>query len=416
VCYQTAYLKANWPAEFMAALISSEIGNFDKMPGFIQEAQAMDIAVLPPDVNSSGERFRPVETGIRYGLAGIKGVGAGAARAVAAERAANGPFTSLTDFCSRVDSQAVNRKAIESLAQCGAFDALGMHRARIFNGIDFAMARAAERQRDRESGQGSLFDLLDDSGPAADTSAGDDVDFPECECWHANEQLAHERALLGIYMSGHPLAQVKTLVQRYQLHAPEQVATLAEHTVTRVAGIAAVVTRKVTKKRENMAILRLEGLEGAVEVVVFPETYARYGDRLITDAVLLVCGTVSFKGEQVSLQAAEIHPIDEAAKHFTRDVRIHITPAQAHSHLPEVRDIIKLHPGETPVIIGVCFPTGEKVFCETDRLFRVNPGQDFVHAVEHVLGEDTVYVNVSPDPLRFPDESGNRRFRRQAAG
>ncbi len=413
VCYQTAYLKANWPAEFMAALISSEIGNFDKMPGFIQEAQAMDLPVLPPDVNSGGERFRPVKAGIRYGLAGIKGVGAGAARAIAAERAANGPFDSLIDFCARIDTQTVNRKAIESLAQCGAFDSLGMHRARLFNGIDFAMARAAEHQRDRESGQGSLFDLMDDSATPADH---DEADFPECAPWHENEMLAGERDLLGIYMSGHPLTQHQEMIRRYQLHTLAQLPELPDRTPTRVIGIASAVTRKLTKKKENMAIIRLEDLEGALEVVVFSDVYNRHSDRLVADSVIMVCGTVSFRNDQFSLQAVEIHPIEEVPKHFSREVRIHITQAQAHKVLPAVRDTVKLHPGDVPVIIGLCFPSGEKVFCETDRTFRVLPDHALLHELEHILGEDTVFVSVSPEPFKFPQEANGRQRRDRAYG
>ncbi len=410
VCYQTAYLKANYPAEFMCALISSEIGNFDKMPGFIREAQDMGLAVLPPDVNASGVRFRPTPEGIRYGLAGIKGVGEGAAAAIAAERKARGRFTGLVDFCARIDTQTVNKKALESLARAGAMDSLGQHRARLFNGIEFGMARAASNLRDRQSGQRNLFDLVA-AGPAQ-ASASDD-EAPDCPPWRETEMLAAERELLGIYMSGHPLTEYADMLRQYRLHTIAELATLDDRTRTRIGGIASTVVRKVTKKKENMAVVTLEDLDGSTEVVVFPEAYARCGDQLVQDAALLIGGEVSRRENQVSLQAMEVFRLDDAPRQFAQHASVHVTQAQVAGRLDAVRQILRLHPGSVPVFVCLTFPSGEKVYCDTDATFRVDPNRDFIAAIEHELGENTVYVKVSREPLKTPPKA--RKWERPAA-
>ncbi|MDA1043738.1 MAG: DNA polymerase III subunit alpha, partial [Verrucomicrobia bacterium] len=213
VCYQTAYLKANYPTEFMCALLSSEIGNFDKIPTFINEAVEMGLNILRPDVSRSGVRFLPEDGNIRYGMAGIKNVGTGAAEEILRAREKDGAFDSLIGLISRVESQNVNKKALESLARSGACDGLGGHRAQLFNGVDFAMTRAAETIKDRRSGQGSLFDLLDEA-PSQDLKA----ELPDCPRWHESYLLSCEKELLGTYLSGHPLSQHSKVLEKFALH------------------------------------------------------------------------------------------------------------------------------------------------------------------------------------------------------
>jgi len=411
VCYQTAYLKANYPAEFMCALISSEIGNFDKMPGFIREAEEMGLKVLPPHVNHSGTRFIPEGKAIRYGLACIKNVGEAATDCIIAERRKNGSFASLLDFCARIGTQEVNRKVIESLARCGALDMQEMHRARLFNGIDFAMTRSATSRRDLQSGQGSLFDLLGGDTPAAT----DADDFPDCPEWHQNELLAAERELLGIYMSGHPLSQYEDTLRRYELCSIAALPDQAEGTMTRVGGLAASVVKKVTKNKDTMAILRLEDLEGGIEVVVFPETYQRYQSVIEQDAALLIAGRVSKKDESTSLQAVEIHPLEDAPKLFSKSVSIHITSAQLSGKLDRVKQIVQMNPGNVPLVICLLLPDGEKIIIHAEAGLSVTPGASMIHDIEHELGENTVFVHVNSQPLRNPEPKRSPRGNRPPA-
>jgi DNA polymerase-3 subunit alpha len=386
--YQTAYLKANYPAEFMAALISSEIGNFDKLPVFINEAITMDLEILPPDVNASRPRFMPKDNTIRFGLAGIKNVGTGAAQAILDERMANGPYSGMIDLCSRVDSSQLNKKAIESLVRAGAMDCFDMHRARIFNGIDFASARAASTLRDKRSGQGNLFDML--GTPEADVASDE---LPDCDPWHESELLAGERELLGIYMSGHPLTQYAPILTRYQTMTIEEMSNAEDHVPARIGGIISTVTRRVTKTtKESMAILLLEDLDGYTEVLVFPEAFQRYGVHVHEDAAVLVCGEVSRREEQPKLIAQEIYPLADAPRHFATKLSVHLPVSHMDAKLPRIRDMIKTHPGDTPVVICLQFAGGEKVFMDTDPTFKVLPEESLVHELQQEIGEDSVYV------------------------
>jgi len=411
IAYQTAYLKANYPPEFMSALISGEIGNFDKLPVFIKEANEMGIEILPPDVNESGKRFKPSGGAIRFGLAGIKNVGAGAAEALVAEREANGPYTGLVDFCSRVDPQALNRKVLESLVRCGAFDSIDTRRAKMFNGVAFAMARAADAIRDRKSGQGSLFSLMDgaDEAQAAE-------DLPDCEPWSQSEQLAAEKELLGVYMSGHPLAQYASLLERYRLCSIPDLGGLSDRTMTRIGGIVSNLVRRVTKAtKEPMAVARIEDMDGSVEVVVFPEPYQQYGVNLLPEAPVLVCGEVSLKEEAPRLMASEVYALSEAPRHFAERVSIHVPVASASDgKMEKIRDILRLHPGKTPVHICLQFPSGQRVFLNTGRTFRVIADQALVMQLQHEVGEDSVYVAVNSKPCLKPPSP--KRWRRRPNG
>ena len=390
VAYRTAFLKANYPSEFMAALMSSEMTNADKLPVFIGECKKMGMEILPPHVNQSASRFRPEGKAIRFGMTGVKNVGSAAVDAIVAEREQNGPFAGLLDFCSRLDSQLVNRRVIESLVRSGSFDCEEVHRARMFNGIGFAVSRATSAQRDNRSGQGSLFDILDE-GPLSD-----EKDLPDCEPWHENELLAAEKELLGFYISGHPLARHASLLERYQLCDIAGLADLPDHAGTRVGGIASRIDRKVTKKGQPMAIVELEGLDGSVQVLVFPEAYAKNAEYLQPDAPLMVCGEVRAE-EQIKIQADDICPLTDSPRHFAKRISIHIATAKLdEEELEKVKRLLAAHPGSVPVVICLQFPGGEKVFMDTDKSYKVMPDEELIRDIEQLIGEESVYVAVSP--------------------
>lgn len=396
--YQTAYLKANYPIEFMAALLSSEMGNTDKLPLLIAEAQEMGIQVLPPDVNESEVRFRPVENHIRFGLAGIKNVGVGAVEAMNKERDAHGPFVGLIDFCNRLDTGVANKKVLESLVKCGAFDFTTFSRGRLFHGIEFAMRRAAETQKDRRQGQGSLFELLE---PETSSTATDEL--PPADPWPPSQMLMAEKELLGFYISGHPLKEFEESLFRYRLASIKSLSELDHGAATRVGGLVTHYQKKITKKtQEPMAIFRLEGLEGSVETVAFPETFRNHGVHLREDAPVMVCGEVSqSENDRLKIIATEIYPLGEVHNHFTKQVSIHLSAAHLEdATLDQIKNSIRLHPGDIPVSIYLQFPSGEKVFMETDRQFTVAPTTQLVHELEHHLGENSVYVEINKNPYK----------------
>ncbi len=409
IAWQTAWLKAHYPEEFMAALISSEIGNTDKLPVFTAEAMEMVIKILPPDVNTSGVRFIPLEGAIRFGLAGIKNVGEGAAAGLVAEREKNGPFKGLVDFCSRVDLSSVNRKCLETLVRCGAFDSFGLHRARLFENVGMAISRGEAAQRDKRMGQRTLFALMDES----EKSESDDDQLPDCPKWHENELFNAEKELLGIYLSGHPLSQYESTLKRYRLSSIAGVVDLPKGTATRVGGLVAEVQKKVTKKDKSpMAILKIEGLEGFIEAVVFPEAYARYQSLITENAILMLCGTVDKEesgSEHVGkLITSEIYSMDAAPGLFSERVSIHLAAAnRKDGQLEKIKALIKAHPGRVPLVLRLLFPTGEEVTVKADSSCGVTPSRELIHALEHLLGEDSVYVAVRKAPLLNP-QSGRR--------
>lgn len=400
--YQTAYLKAHYPVEFMAALMTSEMGNTDKLPVLIEEARNMEIAVLPPDINESLLEFTPVVPyqsrhgrqyvgAIRFGLAGVKNVGAAAVEAILAERTAKGPFKGLIDFCERMDSQLVNRKIIESLIKCGSFDFTHISRGRLFRGLDTALARAGTARRDRRSGQGHLFGDSPEAGLLYDSS------LPEGAPWSTADMLAAERDLLGFYVSGHPLKEYEWILENFGFTRIANTSTVAPESIVRLGGMVTRLQRRTTRKtQENMATFRLEGIEGAVEVVVFPSVHKNCGVYLKEKAPVMVTGELHTQ-EGLRLKAAEIHPLHEAPQRLATAVYVRIPEAWVEQHrLAELKKVIGRCRGPTPLYFCIEFLHGEKVFTDTDRSHSVRVSEEFVRCLEHLLGEGSVYVEVKP--------------------
>ncbi len=410
IAYWTAYLKAHAPAEFMAALLSSEMGNPEKLPVFIQETRDMRLEVLGPDVNESEVRFKPLDGAVRFGLAGIKNVGVGVAERIVAERRENGSYNGLLDLCTRIDGRVVNRKALESLIRAGAFDGTGMHRARLFNAIDSALSRGSAAARDRRSGQGSLFGDVDES------ATDNDAEFPDVDPWPQSDLLRQEKELLGAYMSGHPLTQHADLLQRYRLSTVSALKELQEHQLTRIGGIVAGLDVKITRQKQAMAIIQLEDMDGSVEVVAFPEEFQRYRDCILKDAPLLVCGEVSMRDGKPKLTVQELYPLQDAPRHFAERLGVHLTAQTATGDtMGGIRKRLEAHPGLTPVVLCVNLPAGEKIFIEADRSLKVTPDESLLSELRHLLGENGVYVAVNTQPCKKPRRNGRREFNRRAS-
>lgn len=378
VTFQTAYLKANHPVEFMAAMLSSEMGNTDKLPVLVAESQKMGIQVLPPDVNESGLRFTPVHGSIRYGLAGVKGVGAAAVEAMMEEREANGPYTGFIDFCERLGNSAVNKKAIEALIKCGAFDFTGLTRGRLFAGIEPAMAYAASRRKDRAAGQFSLFDVM--SAEDADGLNMTDKDLPEGEPWPQKQMLAFEKELIGFYISGHPLLACQWTLEKYNLCTAEEFRGLPERTRTRIGGLVGNPRKIYTKPKQQdeaqqpMLFFQLETLDGSISVASYPSAYAKYSVYLQEDAAVMVCGTMrqDRMGTGAQLVVEEIYPLDEVPVRFTRCFSCHIhTGAWTEDKLRALQDVFRRHPGETPVNLCLLYPDNSKVYLRTGSNWKV---------------------------------------------
>jgi DNA polymerase-3 subunit alpha len=413
VSYQTAFLKAHYPAEFMCAQISSEIGNFDKLPGFVAEAGEMGLHVLPPDVNHSLDRFGPENGDVRFGLAGVKSVGEGAAQAIVAERKANGPFTGLVDFCQRVDPGLTNKRVLEALIKCGAMDGFGMHRARLFANIDFSVRRAADALEEKASGQGNLLDALgvEDAGSAAIDQLPDVPPWPEKEC------LSHERELLGIYITGHPLTRHRRVIKALQTFALSKANALSDNTDVRVAGMAASVTRRISKQsKEPWAVLVLDDGETSMEALVFSEAFKKFEGACVADQPVLVCGSLSKRDDQPKIIAREVYPLEDAPRHFCDKIIAGVAmDANALKRIAALRKLTDAYPGATPLFLCLFYPGKKRVLIQTGRSFLIDPAPEFIVAAEHLLGRDSLKFKAKKEIYREPRPE-RRWSRDRAAG
>jgi len=434
VAYQTAYLKANYPVEFLSAMMTNDMADTAKLSQYIAEARAMRIEVLPPDVNESQVTFAPAHRRagwqpaagsnadkspgelsageatavldnrapkevIRFGLAAIKGVGEIAVQSILKAREEGGRFTSLSDLCERVDTRTVNRKVLEALVKSGACDCFGETRATLWAQIDRTLARAANIVADRQRGQGSLFGMLQDKEPAMPESM---QKLPE---WPQHELLAAEKELLGFYVTGHPLTPHAPLIQKYCLHNTTALAQLPNRTLTRIGGLIAAVQHGISKKSgKPYSMVTLEDLDGSVQVLVMNENHDKFRELLELNKAILVVGEVNTGDDKPKIFPQEIMPLEDAPKKYTKQVHLrlhtaHLTP----DHVDLLCELACGFPGKCPLFLCLKRPTGEIVFIETHERFSVMPSVDFQKAADELFGEETYYVKVDTNvPERAP--------------
>jgi DNA polymerase III subunit alpha len=325
---QTAWLKARHPVEFMAALLSNELDNTDKIALFVAEAKAMGIFVLPPSVNESGGLFTVGKNSIRFGLSAIKNVGEGAVKLIIEARESGGPFRDLHDLCARVESRAMNKKLLESLVKSGACDDFGPNRAELLTHIDGALAQANAKARDRDAGQASLLDLLGPMEPAKKKAVnGNDADHaagtPE---WPLRERLQYEKELLGFYITGHPLDEYRADLGAFALHTVAQLKETEGEIDTRVCGLVSKVEVRTTQRdKKPWARVTFEDLTGALEVLVFPDNYAALSRPLNAGDIVVITGQLDRRDDQPKLRASQILWLQEAHDQLLRELVLNIS-------------------------------------------------------------------------------------------
>jgi len=317
IAYQTAYLKANYPVEYMTSVLTAFRENTEKVAGAIAECRRLGIEVLGPDVRYSHLDFTVEGERIRFGLLAIKNVGEGAIESIIEAREEGGPFRSLADLCARIDLRLVNRRVLESLIKVDALPSLG-HPAQLLLGLDDAMAYGQMKARDRETGQGSLFETLGADDAALEQPLPATTEAP------SRERLRWEKELLGLYLSDHPLGELATEMGRYVNAWSAEVAEPLDQQRVVVGGMVVAIRRVITRNRESMAVVTLEDLQGWVDVVVFPRTYAETGPTWREDAVLLVAGRVDHKGDETVVLADSVWTWEDAVaggpEAFAREV------------------------------------------------------------------------------------------------
>jgi DNA polymerase-3 subunit alpha len=389
VSYQTAYLKTHYPVEFMAALLTSEMGDTDKVIKNLADCRDKDIEVLAPDVNESGSNFTPVGDKIRFGLAGVKNVGEKAVEVILESRAKDGPFESLFDFCRRVDMAAVNRRVIESLIKCGAFDSTQVSRARMSGALDDAMKAGQVHQRDQASNQIDIFSMLGTPTKAA-KKAGES--YPAVAEWSQQEALAFEKEALGFYITGHPLDKYERMLKKITNGTVAALKERAQSGEFRLGGVVSALRLRNTKKGDRYGSFNLEDKTGFIEVIVWPETYKKSADLLGADDPIYVKGKMEVGEDRVQVIANEVTALAEAVKNpknavasaVAEKVDLYVREdAVSAEELVRLRDMLLDYPGKHTVYLHLRAPAVGETVIELPEQVRIAPSPE----LENLVGE-----------------------------
>jgi DNA polymerase-3 subunit alpha len=411
IAYMTAYLKAHYPVEFMAALLSSDIPgrNFKKKDSLVEhleDCQRMNIEVVPPDVNASGAEFTVPEGKICFALSAIKGCGTTAAEAIAREREADGPYRSLFDFCERLDSGTVNRTTLETLTKAGAFDSLGARRAQLLAAVDRAMQSGAAAAADRRSGQLGLFGDQQDQSEQPGTA-----DLPDVPEWDRREKLAKEKEVLGFYLSSHPLAEHREKLSTYCTHTSSEAAGLKPRSEVMLGGMLSAIKYAHTKNSRpgsptRYATFDLEDTAGTIRCILWPDQLVHYGHLIERDKIVVARGTVDKRpgSDEANLIVSELIALGDLDARCTRGVAVRLfEEGHEQGELEQLHEILRGYPGNCTVQLLICLRDGSRVCCTCDDL-RVAVSEEMRTRVDQLLG---------PGNLRLltvaPSAAGARR-------
>jgi len=387
LAYKTAYLKAHFPVDFLAATLSAETGSTDGIVKVIGDCVEAGVPVLPPDINESRKKFAAAGSAIRFGLAAIKGVGEQAAEAILEERE-NGRFASFTDFALRLDSRLVSKRTLDALISAGAFDSLGKNRATLAAASEKVVARAVRLREETELGQSSLF------GGAAEQDGMPSDAFPDEPDWSLEERLKGEKEVLGFYVTGHPLTRFTEEILRF---ADAKVADLPSRleTTVRLAGVLVNLKKQKIKKGVNegktMLKAALEDTTGSVPICIFASLYEKVGSWVCADLPVLVTGTPRESGPATELTVQEITPLEGIHERWARQMKIRVNLALAdEAVLARLKESLKSHPGTTPVSIRLFRPGEFEATLKTADSMRISPSPVLTSQIRALAGEDSV--------------------------
>ncbi len=384
VSYQTAYLKTHYPREFMAALLTSVINTKDKVPFYINECREMGIEILPPDINKSYAGFTATDEGIRFGLSAVRNVGEAAVESIQRVREETGEFKSFQDFCERIEIGFLNKRALESLIKSGAFDAMGYTRNHLLKTYDAVADICSAKRRRAQEGQFSLFDGGDTPDIDADLLEGQSfAELPK------DRLLAYEKEMLGLYVTDHPLMEVKDRLRKYIECDTVRLRELKDGNIRWIGGIIAKVNKKLTKKGDPMAMLMLEDLVGSVEIVVFPSLYAQFVEILVEDEIICVRGRLDVREDEVKMVALEIMRPD-LQDDRNRPLIVKLSSERCTDDiLIKLKEMLKEHAGPNPVELHL--RDGDKTtVLKLGDGFRVDPSSHLHGELRSFLGENGV--------------------------
>lgn len=383
ISYHTAYLKANYPVEFMAALLTSEKDNTDKIVEYVAESQRMGIEILPPDINESRDIFTVIDDKrIRFGLIAVKNVGQGAIEAILRIRDERGSFKSLDDFCESADLRLVNRKVIESLIKAGAMDSFGMFRAQLMLDLEQTLALSSRIQKEKATGQLSFFDLTENNGFQKTA-----IKSTQVREWAEPQLLAFEKEMLGFYVTGHPLARFANQLKRFTFCSTSNLSSYKDGELVKLAGLISKIKNTVTRKSgEKMAILKLEDLNGSVEALLFPESYKQNSRYVQPNSVVLLTGRLNLKEETPKIIANSLLPIEEAYKQITK-ININLAGLKE-NYLRILKEKLMQNPGKTPVCLHLDTSNRMKFQILVEDSLYVQPNHNLIQELETLLGAE----------------------------
>jgi len=411
ISYQTAYLKANFPAEFMAAAMTNDRNDTTKLVKYVTDCREMGIPVLPPDINQSMEDFTVTPNGIRFGLAGIKGVGEAAIGKILKERSLKGGFIDLRDFCERVDTSVANSKIIECLIRCGAMESFGKRRSQLLEVYPQALESAAAIHRDRALGQASFFDGFG-GGLTSEIVYRDIPELIE------SERLQGEKDLLGYYVTGHPLAEYEREMRSLSTRSAAEIAELepGESIRVRMVGTVTAIRKRKTRSGDVMADVVLEDLTGEFQVVIFPRDFETYQPLLVEGAILVVEGKAGLGRERVEVTLDSMKPLKAAWEECVRAIHIDLFSEGLESEtLENLKRTFKRYRGKARIYFHVKTPRHGEVVVQAQEEYLVSPSRDLVYQIEDILEQDVVAFDVAPYKPRENANGSERGWNRGGA-
>ncbi|HMK33815.1 MAG TPA: DNA polymerase III subunit alpha [Desulfomonilaceae bacterium] len=387
VTYQTAYLKTHYTPEFMAAQLSCESGNTDKITLYITECRNLGIEVLPPHVNQSFQNFHVVDGKIIFGLGAVKNVGEGAVLSILEARDESGPFCSLQDFARRVDLRKTNKKVVESLVKCGAFDGMGLSRKAMYDALDSVLERASTIQREKMEGQFNLFE--------GECVQGEenlmDTPIPQTGEWEDLEKLQYEKEIMGFYVTGHPLMNYDALIKKFTNATSLTLAGQQSSAPVKMAGLVKRIKEITTKKGERMAFISLEDLTGITEMTVFSDVYLQCKDLLLSGDPLVISGIREGDKDAPKVLVQEIYRVEDAPRRLSKGVQIKISARGADpSHIQDLKTILYRHKGHLPVKVHVVIPHRTETVISLASV-TCEPSDELMSEVQEVFGNDAVF-------------------------
>jgi len=392
IAYQTAFLKAHFPVEFMASLLTSEMHSTDGVVKYIAECKSHGIEILPPDINESGKEFTVSGSKIRFGLVAVKNVGESAIEAIVEARNQGGKFSSLFEFCERVDLKKVNKRVIESLIKCGALDSTGDYRSRMATSVEDILDYGQRVQREKSDPQMGLFDMPG-SGPAINLPT-----LPQIDEWNEKQLLALEKEALGFYITGHPLTGHEDILDKFSNANSIVLKEKKDGDTVRIGGIIRTLKTIKTKKRGDlMAFVTLEDLHGSVEATVFSSLYVKVHDLLTDDRPILIQGQLQKDENSVKILADTIIPIDKAEETWTASVHFNLDITRTQRELlVKLKEILKSHPGSCRAYIHLLNPGKTETIVALSNSIKLRAGLPLTREVNRFLGYNAVETACKP--------------------